>query len=221
MNNKLNNTTRRIVGIAVFSALAFVVSMFVRFPVSFLTFDAKDAILTISAFIYGPIVAPIVSFLAAFIEMVTISDTGWYGFLMNFVSSTVFSLTASLIYYKFRSLNGALISIYSAVALTTAAMMGLNILVTPYYMQYIGVPMTASGIIEMIPTILLPFNLAKTLLNSAAVMLLYKPLNVALGRIGIGFGSGGKMKIGKSTVIIASCGIVTMALAMIIFYILI
>ena len=69
--------TEKMVGIAIFSALAFVVSLVVRFPVQFLTFDAKDAVITIAAFVYGPLSGVIISFLAAFIEMVTISSTGW------------------------------------------------------------------------------------------------------------------------------------------------
>ena len=219
-NKKISQNTRRIVGIAVFSSLAFVVSLLIRFPVQFLTFDAKDAIITVSAFIYGPVVAPVVSFLAAFLELVTISDTGWYGFIMNFVSSTVYSLTASLIYKRLRSLNGALVGIFSAVIATTGVMMGLNILVTPLYMQQIGVPMTAAGIVEMIPTVLLPFNFAKTLLNSAVVMLIYKPLNVALSRLGIGSASPSAMRIGKSTVIISAVGIISLIVSIVIFYIL-
>lgn len=213
--------TQKIVGIAIFSALAFVVSLLVRFPVEFLTFDAKDAIITISAFVYGPIAAPIVSFLAAFIELITISDTGWYGFVMNFASSCVYSLTASLIYSKLRSLNGALIGIYSAVALTTAAMMGLNILITPIYMQvYLQVPMDAAGIVAMIPTILLPFNFAKTLLNSAIVMLLYKPLTLALSRLGIGMSARGNLKWTKSSLVILVCGLITLVASVTIFLVL-
>ena len=64
---KLNLNTQKLVGIAIFSALAFVVSLLIRFPVQFLTFDAKDAIITVAAFAYGPIAAPIVSFFAAYI----------------------------------------------------------------------------------------------------------------------------------------------------------
>ena len=45
MENKKTNkiSTEKMAGIAIFSALAFVVSLVVRFPVQFLTFDAKDA----------------------------------------------------------------------------------------------------------------------------------------------------------------------------------
>ena len=210
-------STQTVVGIAVFSALAFVVSLLIRVPVQFLTFDAKDAIIAITAFIYGPITAPIISFFAAFIELVTISDTGWYGFLMNFVSSATYSLVASLIYSKFRSLNGALVGIYSAVVITTSAMLGLNILITPIYMrEFLGVPMTADGVINMIPTILLPFNFAKTLMNSAVVMLLYKPVTLSLSRVGL-LSKKTSAKISRGTVVIIAAGVISLVLAIVIF----
>ena len=70
-----------------------------------------------------------------------------------------------------------MIAFYSATAVLTAVMIGMNILVTPFYM---GAP--RSAVIELIPTVLLPFNFAKALMNSAIAMLLYKPLITALRR---------------------------------------
>ena len=60
---------KKIVGIAMFAALAFVVSLVFRFPVTFLTYDAKDAIITLAGFIFGPISALITSLLAAILEI--------------------------------------------------------------------------------------------------------------------------------------------------------
>ena len=173
-NEKIN--VQKIVGIAMFASLAFVVSLVFRFPVLFLTFDAKDAIITLAGFIFGPISAVITSLLAATIEL-SISDTGVYGFIMNFASSATFSFTASLIYKYRRTFSGSVIAFYSATVVLTAVMIGMNILVTPFYM---GAP--RSAVIEMIPTVLLPFNLAKALMNSAIAMLLYKPIITALRR---------------------------------------
>ena len=39
-------------------------------------------------------------------------------------------------------------------------------------MKQLGVPMTASGVIQQIPKLLLPFNFAKALMNSALAMVL-------------------------------------------------
>ena len=159
-----------------FAALAFVVSLVFRFPVLFLTFDAKDAIITLAGFIFGPISALVTSLLAATLEL-TISDTGIYGFIMNFSSSAAFSFTASLIYKYKRTFLGSVVAFYSATAVLVLVMLGTNVLVTPFYM---GAPREV--VIDMIPTVLLPFNLAKALMNSAIAMLLYKPVITALRR---------------------------------------
>ena len=214
MKSSTRKSTERIVGTAIFSALAFVVSFLVHIPIQFLTFDAKDAIITVAAFIYGPITAPIISFIAALIELVTISDTGWYGFIMNFASSAVYSLTASLIYSSKRSINRALIGIYSAVALTTGVMLLLNILVTPIYM---GV--SREAVIELMPTLLFPFNLAKSMMNAAITMLIYKPVSVAMKRARLIEGSV-DLRFNRQSVIMLCCGGVTLAAAIVIFVIL-
>jgi riboflavin transporter FmnP len=223
-NKKINKiSTEKMAGIAIFSALAFVVSLVVRFPVQFLTFDAKDAVITIAAFVYGPLSAVIISFLAALIEMITISTTGWYGFLMNFASSAVFSLTASLIYTKKRNLNGAIISLYSAIGATVSVMLLLNLLVTPLYLQYVGAPITNADVVAMLPTLLLPFNFAKALMNSAIVMLLYKPTVMALKRLGLVKTHGGAaaMTFNRTTKIILALGAIGLVLSIVIFLILI
>ena len=211
-------TTEKMVGIGIFSALAFVVSLFVRFPIQFLTFDAKDAVITIAAFVYGPLSAVIISLIVAFIEMITVSTTMWYGFLMNFASSAIFATTASLIYRKKRNLNGAIIGLYSAIAATVGVMLLLNIFVTPLYF---GLPVAAPMVMEMLPTLLLPFNFAKALMNSAIVMIIYKPVVTALKRIGILKTQGGKaaMTFNRTTKIILALGLVGLAVSITIFFI--
>lgn len=213
-------TTEKMVGIGIFSALAFVVSLFVRFPVQFLTFDAKDAVITIAAFVYGPLSAVIISLIVAFIEMITVSTTMWYGFLMNFASSAIFSVTASLIYRRKRNLNGAIIGLYSAIAATVGVMLLLNIFITPLYF---GLPVAAPMVMEMLPTLLLPFNFAKALMNSAIVMFIYKPVVTALKRLGIVKTQGGSsaMTFNRTTKIILALGAVGLAISIAIFVLLV
>ena len=50
-------------------------------------------------------------------------------------------------------------------------MLLLNPIIVPLYS---GAPREV--VIDMLPTVLLPFNFAKTLMNSAIAMLLYKPI---------------------------------------------
>lgn len=199
---------------AMFAALAYGVTFVFRIPVQFLTFDAKDAILTIAAFIYGPISALIMSLVPALIEFITISGTGFWGFLMNFASSACFSFSAAVIYRWKRSFNGAIMGLYLSVLSTTALMMLLNILITPIYMK---VPRDV--VIDLLPSLLLPFNLAKALMNAAIAMFLYKPVSLAMKRARLIPGEV-DVRFNKQSVIMLILGTLTLAAAITIFVIL-
>lgn len=206
---------KKIVGMALFSALAYAVTFIFRIPVQFLTFDAKDAVLTIAAFIYGPIAGIIMSAIPALIEFVSIgSSTGPWGLLMNFASSACFCCTASLIYKFKRSFSGAIIGIYAAVIATTAFMIPMNILVTPLFLHQ-----PRQIVIEYIPKLLLPFNFAKALMNAAITLFIYKPVSVAMKRAGF---ISGRIETGfnKKSVITLVAGGVTLIAAVVIFIIL-
>ncbi|MBE6537227.1 MAG: ECF transporter S component [Ruminococcaceae bacterium] len=213
-NNTKSFDTRKLVGIAMFAALAYGVTFVFRIPVAFLTFDAKDTLIIIAALMYGPISGLIISLIAALLELITISGTGVYGFIMNFASSAAFSATAALIYKYKRNAAGAIISFYAASITMVSVMMCLNIFVTPYYM---GVP--RGMVIDLIPTLFLPFNLAKALLNSAFAMMLYKPVTVAMRRAGLLKGQG-KMQINRSFATVYITAAVTLAVSVVMFIVL-
>ncbi len=166
-------------GVALFAALAYGVTFVFRIPVSFLTFDAKDAILTVAGFIYGPVAAVVAAVIAACIEFVTISGTGVYGLIMNAVSSAVFAGTASLLYKLKRTAAGAVLSLCTSVVVMTGCMLLMNLWITPIYM---GV--STADVRALIPTLLLPFNFAKGCLNAALCIFLYKPVITVMRRIG-------------------------------------
>ena len=174
-----SRNVKRLCGMAMFVALAIVVTLLTKWmQVAHLTFDAKDAIITIAAYIYGPVSALGMSLATSLIETLTFGgDTGWFGFLMNFLSTAVFSLTASIIYIRKRNINYAIIGLAAATVLTTGVMLLLNTFVAPFYF---GLSLFDPYIMNMLPTLLLPFNLAKALMNSAIAMYLYKPLLAAL-----------------------------------------
>ena len=166
---------RALVLMAVFAALAFAAMFVFRFNVTFLTFDLKDSIITISGLLLGPVAAAAVSLLVATLEFITIGDTGWYGFLMNFASSVTFSVVCAVVYRQNKKLSGTILSLASGVVALVAVMLTLNLVVTPFYM---GAP--RSAVIDMIPTLLLPFNLIKALVNASLVLILYRPVRRAM-----------------------------------------
>ena len=208
----VTDTTRRIAGISVFSALAFCVALVTNIPIGFLTFDAKDTIITIASFIYGPVSAVVMSAITALMEAVTVGNTGPWGALMDFISTASFTVTASLIYKYKRNMLGAIIGLISGVFAVTAIMMLANIFITPYYM---GVE--RSVVVSYIPTLLLPFNFTKATLNASITLLIYKPIITAMRRAGV-IRSTGSYKPGKKMVIVTVIAALIIAVSLIVFF---
>ena len=178
MSRKNSRSIRRLVALALFAALAYVCTSLLHIKVAFLTFDAKDAVMAVAGMFFGPASAAILSFLVPTLELFTFGgDTGLYGFIMNIASSATFSVTAALIYKYRKTLGGALLGLGTAIISVTAVMMAMNLLVTPYFMGT-----TVETVVALIPTLLLPFNLTKALLNAALVLVLYKPIATAMRR---------------------------------------
>ena len=165
---------------AVFAAIAFILTFIFRFKVSFLTFDFKDAILAMVSLMYGPLYGIGAVAIVSFLEFLSVSDTGLYGLIMNFISSGTFALFFGIVYKYKRTFKGAILSVILSVIGVTAVMMVANYFITPYYM---GV--SRSDVVALIPTLLLPFNLAKSVINSTATLILYKPVTNALKRMGV------------------------------------
>lgn len=171
-----NSKIKKITSLAMLCAVAFVMVAFIRIPaVRFLKYEPKDVVIVIGGFMYGPSAALIISVVVSLVEMVTISDTFIYGCIMNIISSCAFAGTASFIYKKHHSMKGAVAGLSLAVVLTTAVMLLWNYIVTP---MYEGLPREA--VAAMLPTVFLPFNLLKGLLNSGITLLVYKPIVTAL-----------------------------------------
>ena len=164
----------------VFCALAFILTVVLRFKVAFLSFDLKDMVLAVISLMYGPIYGVTSAGIVAVLEFLSVSDTGVYGLIMNFISSATFTLVAGLIYKYKRTFNGAIISVIFSVISVCIVMCLANILITPYYM---GV--TSREVVALIPTLLLPFNLCKSLINAAATVIIYKPIRSILKRCGV------------------------------------
>ena len=167
---------KQMVVMALLAALAYVVMAFIRIPViSFLKYEPKDVIITIGGFIYGPLASVGISLIVTLVEMGTVSETGWIGAVMNFVSTCAFVLPATIIYKKIHNLKGAIIGLISGVVTMIIVMLLWNYILTPLYMGY-----PREAVAKMLPTVFLPFNALKGGLNAALTMLLYKPVITAL-----------------------------------------
>ena len=175
-NLKRSENMKKLCILAMLSALAFVVMAVGRIPVVlFLKYDPKDVVITIGGFLFGPLAALAVTAAVSFVEMVTVSDTGFIGLVMNIIAGCSFACTASFIYKKKRDLKGAVVGLVAACLFTTAVMLLWNYIITPIFMN---VP--REKVVELLVPAFLPFNLLKGGLNAALTMLLYKPVKAAL-----------------------------------------
>lgn len=227
MNRNSNfSNVKKLAGAGVFAALAVAVSFVTSFiKIGYLSLDAGDIIIVLASFIYGPgvgIAISLVSSMAGFLY----SGTMWWGALMDFASSAVFSFVASFVYTRRKTFNFAIIGIYSAIVAVTAVMMPLNILITPLYM-----PVSTEFVLREIPRMLLPFNFAKATFNGGMALLLYKPLVRALRKSGFASspeGAGGAqtgemilglskntfitLVLGGASVLLATAGLIILSL---------
>ena len=175
------NSVKKMVTLAMFSAIAYLMVNLIRIPVVlFLKYEPKDVIITIGGFLFGPMASFIISGVVSLLEMVTISDTGPIGCLMNLISTCSFACTAAVIYKKKHSLFGAVLGLSIGVILMTAVMLGWNYILTPLYMNQ-----NRADVAAMLVPMFLPFNLIKGCLNAAITSLLYRPLVQGLRRAGL------------------------------------
>ena len=205
---------RRLATTAMLSALAYAATLLFHFEVMFLTLDLKDAIIAIASLLYGPLYGVGSALLVALIEFISISDTGVYGLIMNILSSGVFAFTVGAVYKARRRFSGAIAAAGAATLAVTAVMLLANLFITPFYM---GVE--RSDVVALLPTLLLPFNLTKGILNAALMLLLYKPVITALRRARLVPKSSGEYRFGLKSVLLI-VGSVVVAIAAVLFILL-
>ena len=172
----MNSKTKKLTTVAMLCAMSYVAMLVCRIPiVLFLKYEPKDVLITMGGFLFGPLVSFLVSLVVSLVEMVTVSDTGLIGGIMNLISSCAFACTAAAIYKQKHTLTGAVIGLATGVIAMTGIMLLWNYLITPIYMI-----MPRESVAKMLLPVFLPFNLLKGGLNMSITLLLYRPIVSAL-----------------------------------------
>ena len=214
-----NDRLKALLCMAMLTALAVAADIFLRIPGigGFLTYEPKDVILTIGAFIFGPIAGLVMSLLVCLIEMITVSTTGLIGLLMNFLASGVFVGVSAVIYWRKKTISRAILGLIVGSFAMLVIMLLWNYIMTPIFM---GVPREA--VLEMFIPLLIPFNLLKAGLNSALILFLYKAVVTALRKsrlIPTRENNDGEKKRSNTVLIVSISAVlvVTLVLVMLIF----
>ncbi len=140
-----------------------------------MSFDIKDAVVTLAGLLFGPIYSLSISLVVALLEFISMGETGFWGLLMDILSTATFSTVCALIYKYKKNIWGAMIGLVSSVFAMTAVMLLFNIFITPIYMK-----VDRAEVLALLPTLFLPFNIIKGIMNAAVVMILYKPISRAV-----------------------------------------
>ena len=179
-NTKYN--TKTLAAMAKITALAYAVMAVCKIIPKvggFLSLDAIDAVIGIGGFLFGPAAAVMMIVVEAFLEAITLSTTGWYGFVMNVLSTVLLICPAVYLYRRRGKTSGAAIGLTVGVICRLIGMILFNYLITP---MYFGMPRAA--VVDLMPMICV-FNLVKGILNAALLMILYPPVAATLRRVGL------------------------------------
>lgn len=162
---------------AMLTALSIVLVYAVRLPLipsaPFLEYDAADIPVLIGSMVLGPVAGIIILLAVCIIQALTVSaSSGWIGFVMHFVASGVFVLTASLIYKRKKTNMSLLIGLIAGSIAMVIVMIPLNLVFTGIFMGT-GV----QAVVSMLIPAIIPFNLLKAVINSAVTFAVFTPIS--------------------------------------------
>ena len=171
----MNTNTKRIVLCGLLTTLAYVSLYFIRIPIipaaTFLRFDVKDVFIALMGILFGPIYAFGGAICVSLLQMISVSEYGIIGLIMNIISATAFTIPISF-GYKWKNNNkGLIVGLIVGCITMIATMLLWNYLITPLYM---GV--TREVVKIMIIPVFLPFNAIKGIINSIFIVIVYNAL---------------------------------------------
>jgi len=165
--------------IGVLSALAFII-MFFEFPLPFfpdyLKIDLSDIPAILGAFALGPVAGITIELIKNLLHLFR-TTSGGIGEIANFITGTSFVFVASIIYYRKKSRNTAIIGLLAG-ALTMALVMSFvnYVFLIPFYF-HTGI---STANLPVIYAAIFPFNVVKGLILSIITALVYKSLSPVL-----------------------------------------
>jgi riboflavin transporter len=161
-----------------------------------LQFDISKVPVLVGGFALGPWAGLSVLVLKNIIFLVIkFSPKEMIGIPMNTMYGAVLVLTASFIYQRRKTLNNAVLSIFSGIVTSTLVMIPANYFALPLFMRIFtpAAPIPApEKIVEMIIFAVIPFNALSGTINGIITFLVYK-------RVGKFLREPGEIKIAKKS----------------------
>ena len=167
-----------------FPVLLYFSLKFFRFPLlpsaKFLEYDMGDVPVIIATLMFGIPSGILMLAAEALVQSLTVSAaSSWEGFVMHFLSSSLFLIVTYVFYTLGKKRNKSKLFLITGLAVSTVAtaalMIPLNLIFTP---MYLGVPIQA--VKEMLLPVIVPFNLIKGAINAVASSVIFLPLKKIL-----------------------------------------
>lgn len=174
-------TAKRVAMIAIFSALAFGVSLleFPIFPVTpYFKIDFSFAVMLLSSYLLGVAAGEIVVTVSIALHLLVSTSAG-AGELANFIMAQVFAVLPALAYKYKRNFKTVVVTLCSAIVLNCGlALLSNRFLIFPLYFKD-----NAAESFYAIWYFALIFNFVKGLANALITVFLYKRLKFLLNKI--------------------------------------
>lgn len=178
-------TATRIAYLAVFTALSFILRLpWFEFPilnaVPFLKVDFSGVFVMIAGFALGPTAGVVVSVLKELIYALSFSQSIGVGELANILIMLPYILIPTIVYRKYKGIKAVLITLAIGCVVQVIWSIPVNYLLTfPFYMNLYAHYSWAKGMQFYLSVWYwaVLFNFIKTILITAAVLLIYKPLS--------------------------------------------
>jgi len=174
-------TTKRLVFIGVFAAIAYVVGMF-SFPIfpatPYFKLDFANVFILLSGFLFGPIAGVVVCIIKELLSLIN-TTTGGVGELANVIMTSAFILFPAIMYRKHKGLPSVIRSLVVACLIGTAAALIVNrFIIFPMYMGE-----GAASVYNKVFWFCVAFNLIKTGVICLLTLLMYKRLSNFIHKI--------------------------------------
>ena len=181
---KARYSTRNLTRLSLLSVIAFLL-MYVEFPLAFIAppfikIDLSDMPALIGGFAMGPVAGITIELVKCIL-----TTTGWVGELSNFIVGALFVGLSAKFYSRHRTYRGAVVGLLMGViGMTLVATLSNYFVVFPLYGKIM--PMEAiinmgravtprvKSLWDLMVYCIVPFNLVKGLIVSAATLALYK-----------------------------------------------
>jgi len=170
-------STKQMVMMAMLSAISIVFVTLIHFPLfpaaAFLEYDPADIPILIGTFLYGPVAGLILTVIVSVLQGMTVSaGAGIIGIIMHIIATGSCVCIVGNIITRWNSKKASGIALAVGTVTMTAAMVLLNLILTPLFM---GAPI--SYVISLLVPVIIPFNLLKAGINCFITFLLYQSIS--------------------------------------------